>query len=40
MAKIYANLIQKGLKKLTDVPAALREAVAEILGGMGSEVED
>jgi hypothetical protein len=39
MAKIYANLIVKGLKKLHDVPAALREDVKEILIGMGIEVE-
>ena len=38
MAKIYANLIAKGLKKLEDVPSPLREAVAEILIGMGIEV--
>lgn len=31
MAKIYANLIRKGLKTIDDVPAALREAVEELL---------
>ena len=33
MAKIYAALIQKGLKKLEDVPASLREQVKAILEG-------
>lgn len=32
MAKIYANLIKKGLKTIDDVPANLREAVEKILG--------
>lgn len=32
MAKIYANLIRKGLKTLDDVPERLKEAVKEILG--------
>lgn len=31
MAKIYANLIKKGLKTLEDVPKALKDAVQEIL---------
>lgn len=31
MAKVYANLIGKGLKTLDDVPAALREAVEQLL---------
>ena len=31
MAKIYANLIKKGLKTLDDVPEALREAVEAFL---------
>jgi hypothetical protein len=31
MAKIYANLINKGLKTIDDVPANLREAVEKIL---------
>lgn len=31
MAKIYANLIRKGLKTIEDVPASLRDAVLEIL---------
>ena len=35
MAKIYANLIRKGLKTLDDVPENLREAVQAILDGEG-----
>lgn len=31
MAKIYANLIKKGLKTLEDVPEVLREKVRELL---------
>ena len=31
MAKIYANLIRKGLKTLNDVPAKLRAEVERIL---------
>lgn len=31
MAKIYANLIKKGLKTIDDVPEKLKEAVKEIL---------
>lgn len=31
MAKIYANLIKKGLKTLEDVPADLRPAVEALL---------
>ena len=31
MAKIYANLIKKGLKTLDDVPAHLREQVEALL---------
>ena len=33
MAKIYANLIRKGLKTLEDVPAKLRAEVERILNG-------
>lgn len=33
MAKIYAELIRKGLKTLDDVPATLREQVKKILDG-------
>lgn len=32
MAKIYADLIRKGLKTLDDVPEKLKKAVKEILG--------
>lgn len=31
MAKIYANLIRKGLKTIDDVPEKLRDEVAKIL---------
>jgi len=31
MAKIYANLILKGLKTLDDVPTSLKEQVQKIL---------
>ena len=33
MAKVYADLIKKGLKNLDDVPAKLRDAVKVILEG-------
>lgn len=33
MAKVYATLILKGLKKLEDVPEHLREKVKAILDG-------
>lgn len=33
MAKIYANLIRKGLKTIENVPENLREAVQAILDG-------
>lgn len=33
MAKIYADLIRKGLKSLSDVPATLRKQVEAILNG-------
>ena len=32
MAKIYADLIIKGLKTIDDVPKKLQKAVKEILG--------
>ena len=32
MARIYADLIRKGLKTLDDVPKKLQEDVKEILG--------
>ena len=31
MAKVYADLIRKGLKTIDDVPEALREAVKKLL---------
>ena len=31
MAKIYADLIRKGLKTIEDVPEHLKEAVEELL---------
>lgn len=31
MAKVYANLIRKGLKTLEQVPKSLRAQVAELL---------
>lgn len=33
MAKVYANLIRKGLKTIDDVPESLREEVQRILDG-------
>lgn len=33
MAKIYAELIRKGLKTIDDVPDNLKEDVQSILGG-------
>lgn len=33
MAKIYANLIKKGLKTIGDVPEKIREAVIALLEG-------
>lgn len=33
MAKIYADLIRKGLKKIDDVPEHLRKQVEMILNG-------
>lgn len=32
MAKIYANLIRKGIKTIDDVPEKLKASVLEILG--------
>ena len=32
MARVYADLIRKGLKTIDDVPARLREQVMQILG--------
>lgn len=31
MAKVYANLIKKGLKTIDDVPTALKKAVQALL---------
>ena len=33
MAKIYAELIKKGMKTIDDVPKALQEAVKALLEG-------
>lgn len=33
MARVYANLIKKGLKTIDDVPLALKKAVQELLEG-------
>lgn len=33
MAKVYADLIRKGLKTLGDVPNVLKAAVEALLGG-------
>ena len=33
MAKVYADLIRKGLKTLDDVPTRIREEVRKILEG-------
>ena len=33
MAKIYADLIKKGLKTIDDVPVELREEVEKLLEG-------
>ena len=35
MAKIYANLIAKGLKTIDDVPETLKSKVQEILNNAG-----
>lgn len=39
MAKVYADLIKKGLKTIEDVPENLREAVVEILGEQNKQTE-
>lgn len=36
MAKIYAELIRKGLKTIDDVPEKLKESVKEWLTKLGS----
>ena len=40
MAKIYANLIIKGMKTLSDVPKHLRDAVISILEESGYPIHD
>lgn len=35
MAKIYADLIRKGIKTIDDVPERLKEQVRDILGDSG-----
>lgn len=37
MAKVYADLIRKGLKTIDDVPARLRADVMALLQGAGDE---
>ena len=37
MAKIYANLIRKGLKTIEDVPVKIRESVIALLEEVGEE---
>lgn len=37
MAKVYADLIRKGMKTLDDVPARLRAAVEALLEGPTNE---
>lgn len=39
MAKIYANLIEKGLKTLDQVPERIREDVKKILDERGVSYE-
>lgn len=39
MAKIYATLIKKGLKRLEDVPEKIREEVRAILEAEGFQVD-
>lgn len=41
MAKVYADLIRKGIRTINDVPANLKEQVSQILRDMGlSELAD
>ncbi|WP_168171675.1 CD1375 family protein [Oribacterium sp. C9] len=37
MAKVYANLIIKGVKTINDVPEKIRSEVVEVLIEMGHE---
>ena len=39
MVKIYANLIRKGVKKIDDVPAKLKDHVIHILNDWGIATE-
>ena len=39
MAKIYADLIRKGVKKIDDVPAKLKDDVIQILNDWGITTE-
>ena len=39
MAKIYANLILKGLKALDSVPTSLKSEVAKVLALSGDEAK-
>ena len=40
MAKIYADLIRKGLKTIDDVPAHLKNSVQEILKTGGGNFDN
>lgn len=42
MAKVYADLIRKGVKKIDDVPAKLKDDVIQILNdwGIATECDD
>jgi hypothetical protein len=37
MAKVYADLIRKGLKTIDDVPERIKEQVRQILVDLGHE---
>lgn len=39
MAKVYANLIKKGLKTIDDVPASLKKSVQKLLDADKGESE-
>lgn len=39
MAKVYADLIRKGVKKIDDVPAKLKDDVIQILNDCGIATE-
>lgn len=36
MAKVYADLIRKGVKTINDVPSALKKQVKQILKDLGA----